>query len=143
MQEVEDDPGGTPVTVSGLIVRGDQRGRLLGFPTANVELAPGTALPPDGVYAGRVRLLAGGTTHLAAISIGKRPTFYGEGGVVLLEAYLLDFDGDLYGETVEVRVESFVRGQLRFDSEHELIDTMRADVEKVRAIGRDAYGDRP
>jgi 3,4-dihydroxy 2-butanone 4-phosphate synthase/GTP cyclohydrolase II len=134
------DPAGTgaavaiPVTLVGRVVRGDQRGRELGFPTANIDLEAGSTLPPDGVYAGRVRVLPGGADHLAAISIGSRPTFYGDGGVVLLEAYLLDFAGDLYGANVRVGVDALVRGQVRFASEDELIETMRRDVEQVRAL---------
>jgi FAD synthase len=127
-----------PVTLTGRVVRGDQRGRILGFPTANIDLAPGTALPPEGIYAGRVRVLPDGAEHVAAISIGRRPTYYGDGGVVLLEGYLLDFDGDLYGERVQVAVEVFVRGQVRFASEDELIETMRRDVERVRALASPA-----
>lgn len=114
-------------------MRGDRRGRVLGFPTANVELPPGTVLPPDGVYGGRVHL-SDRRIRSAAISIGSRPTYYGDGGIVLLEAYLLDFDGDLYGETVRVEVEALVREQARFESEDELIATMRRDVEQVRVL---------
>lgn len=126
---------GLPVTLSGRVVRGDERGRELGFPTANVDLPEGTVLPPDGVYAGRVRL-ADKSEHAAAISIGSRPTYYGDGGVVLLEAYLLDFEGDLYDETVQVDVEALVRGQARFDSEAELIETMHRDVAQVRELSQ-------
>jgi FAD synthase len=107
---------------------------VLGFPTANIELEPGTRLPADGVYAGRLRVMPDGSDHVAAISVGSRPTFYGDGGVVLLEAYVLDFEGDLYGDTVQVRVDSVVRGQVRFASEDELIETMRRDVEQVRVV---------
>jgi FAD synthase len=122
-----------PQTFRGTVVRGDQRGRLLGFPTANVDLPEGAELPPDGVYAGRV-WLPDGTAYAAAISIGSRPMYYGDGGLVLLEAYLLAFAGDLYGQSVQVDVEVLVRGQARFASEAELIETMHRDVARVREL---------
>ena len=93
---------GRPFEARGLVVQGDQRGRLLGFPTANVEVPRQLCLPADGVYAGTF-IDAHGTEHVAAISLGRRPTFYDDRGLRLLEPYLLDFDGDLYDQTVEVR----------------------------------------
>ena len=88
---------GRPHEVRGVVVEGDRRGRELGFPTANVALTPDTCLPADGIYAGRFRG-ADGVWRPAAISLGRRPTFYGDQERSLLEAYLLDFDGDLYGQ---------------------------------------------
>jgi riboflavin kinase/FMN adenylyltransferase len=119
--------------VRGVVIAGDRRGRLLGYPTANIRPGEDEALPDDGVYAGVV-LRADGSSHPAAVSIGCRPQFYAEDGVRLVEAYLLDFDGDLYGEAIEVAVGERVRGQLRFSSTDELVEQMGRDVEAVRAL---------
>jgi len=119
---------------AGTVVAGDRRGRVLGFPTANVEPDGPVALPADGVYAGRVEL-ADGSSHVAAISIGRRPTYYhDEDAARLVEAYLLDFDGDLYGQRVRVHVGEAVRGQLRFTSDDELVARIRDDVDAVRSL---------
>jgi len=120
------------LVLEGMVVTGDRRGRELGYPTANVEVPSSADLPPDGVYAGWFER-PDGSRYVAAISIGMRPTYYAEGGRRLVEAYLLDFDGDLYGELARVGVGSRVRVQLRFDTSDELIDQMRRDVEAVRA----------
>jgi riboflavin kinase / FMN adenylyltransferase len=122
-----------PVTISGVVVEGDRRGRELGFPTANVTPAGAAELPPDGVYAGWVRLECG-DVHVAALSIGRRATYYGDAGERLLEAYVLDFSGDLYGERLEVGVEVAIRGQQRFDTTEALVERMREDVAAVRAV---------
>ena len=114
-------------TITGVVVRGDQRGRELGFPTANVRLPSGFEPPNFGVYAG---LLDG---RPAAISIGVRPTF-GAGLEPLLEAYILDFSGDLYGETVRVELLRLIRGELKFTGASELVEQMHDDVDRVRAI---------
>jgi riboflavin kinase/FMN adenylyltransferase len=120
--------------IEGVVVRGDQRGRELGFPTANVEADSANGeLPPDGVYAGWVETL-GPERHVAAISIGGRPTYYGAAGRRLVEAFLLDYEGDLYGQRLRIGLGPRVRGQARFDSESELIETMRRDIESVRRI---------
>lgn len=114
------------------MVRGDGRGRLLGFPTANVDPVSARQLPADGVYAGWVAL-EDGSIHVAAISVGRRPTYY-EDGALLLEAHLLDFDGDLYGQRVQLEVGERVRGQLRFASGEELVAQIGRDVGAVRAL---------
>ncbi len=124
---------GRPHAVRGIVERGDQRGRELGFPTANVGVAANTCLPADGVYAGTF-IDGGGAEHIAAISLGRRPTFYDERGMRLLEPYLLDFDGDLYGQSVEVRFEHHLRGQLKFDGIDDLIVQMNADVAETRRL---------
>jgi riboflavin kinase / FMN adenylyltransferase len=120
------------LALHGVVVTGDRRGRELGFPTANVEIR--AEPPPDGVYAGWF-VRADGTRHLAAVSVGSRPTYYGRHGERLVEAYLLDFDDDLYGEDVTVVVGPKVRDQVRFTGSDELIEQMRRDVEAVRAHG--------
>lgn len=115
----------------GTVVRGDQRGRELGFPTANVEVKD-VELPPDGVYEGWIENESG-ERRVAAVSIGTRPTYYDEHGARLVEAHVLDFSGDLYGQQVSVGVGRVVRGQERFSSTEELIAQMHADVAAVRA----------
>ncbi len=90
---------GRPHEVRGIVARGDQRGRELGFPTANVSVPGDILLPADGIYAGWFQR-ADGTVWPAALSLGRRPTFYAESHVSLLEAHLLDFDDDLYDEAV-------------------------------------------
>ena len=117
--------------VKGLVVHGDQRGRVLGYPTANVLPEEPVPLPDEGVYAGWVER-ADGSVYASAISVGRRPTFYAPDGICLVEAYLLDFDGDLYGEVLRVEIVSRVRGQERFDSVEALIDQIRDDVAQVR-----------
>lgn len=119
--------------VRGVVERGDARGRELGFPTANVALGERTCLPVDGVYAGTI-LIDEGPPRPAAISLGRRPTFYEESGLLLLEVYLLDFEGDLYGRDVRVRFRARVRGQERFESLDALIDQMHRDVAECRRV---------
>ena len=132
---------GRPHAVRGVVERGDQRGRELGFPTANIAIPTRICLPSDGVYAGTV-VLADGREYASAISLGRRPTFYDDRGMRLLEPYLLDFDGDLYGQRVEVRFERHLRGQLKFASVDDLIRQMQADVALVRVGYRSASGKR-
>lgn len=124
---------GRPHQVRGVVEHGDERGRLLGFPTANVSLPEGIALPADGVYAGWYRR-PDGVPRPAAISLGRRPTFYKEAGLTLLEAYLLDFDGDLYGESARVEFVAHLRPQARFESPQALVDQMARDVTTTRQV---------
>ncbi len=119
--------------VRGDVVKGDQRGRLLGFPTANVEVSNRMCLPADGVYAGRYER-PDGTVHDCAINLGRRPTFYEHAETSLLEAHLLDFDGDLYGEQAIVRFSHFLRSERKFDGIDALISQLRADVENARTL---------
>lgn len=122
---------GRPYEVCGIVEHGDQRGRALGFPTANVAIAGDVMLPADGVYAGRY-VTPDGQARPAAVSIGRRPTFYQDNALLLVEAFLLDFDGDLYGQQAAVRVTDFVRGQERFASADELVAQMNRDVAVIR-----------
>ncbi len=119
--------------VRGRVETGDQRGRELGFPTANVAIAARTCLPADGVYAGTF-IGGDGIERPAAISLGRRPTFYEEHGLLLLEAYVIDFDGDLYAQDVRVRFRSRIRGQLRFERIEDLVEQMQTDVARCRAL---------
>ncbi|HJQ04236.1 MAG TPA: bifunctional riboflavin kinase/FAD synthetase [Nocardioides sp.] len=128
---------GRPFGVRGVVVKGDQRGRELGYPTANVPLRPGAAAPADGVYAGRLTVLDGpdaGTTYPAAISVGTNPTFDGE-RERRVESYVLDrTDLDLYDREVEVTFSERLRGMLRFDSVDDLLVAMADDVARAREI---------
>lgn len=123
---------GRPHEVRGVVSKGDQRGRTLGFPTANVSVPGEILMPADGVYAGWFER-ADGSVHATAMSIGRRPTFYQHAHASLLECFVLDFDGDLYDERVKVRFTHRLRGEKRFDSEAALVDQMHADVAATRA----------
>jgi riboflavin kinase / FMN adenylyltransferase len=122
---------GRPHEARGPVEHGDGRGRELGFPTANVSVPQRFCLPAEGVYAGTF-VAADGVERPAALSIGRRPTFYAEHGLLLLEAHVLDFDGDLYGAQTKVRFHRRLRGQERFDRVDDLVARMRRDVEQVR-----------
>jgi riboflavin kinase / FMN adenylyltransferase len=125
---------GRPHQVRGLVVHGDGRGgSTLGYPTANVEIPREIALPGDGVYAGWYRR-PDGTELPAAISVGRRPTFYADDGDLLVEAYVLDFEGDLYGERAQVAFVDRLHGQIRFDSIDELVVQMGRDVDDTREL---------
>ncbi|HSS67815.1 MAG TPA: bifunctional riboflavin kinase/FAD synthetase [Nocardioidaceae bacterium] len=127
---------GRPYSVSGVVQRGEQRGRELGFPTANVPVsATSTAVPADGVYAGRLRRLDRDVDVWlpAAISVGTNPTFDGTQRTV--ESYVLDRDDlELYDVAVEVAFAERLRGMERFDSIDALITQMRDDVDRARAL---------
>ena len=116
--------------LTGTVIEGDHRGRQLGFPTANLAPPDRKVIPGSGVYAGFV--LLGEEVHQAAINVGIRPTF-GEGEMIV-EAYLLDFDGDLYGEELTVEFVRYLRPELAFDSIDQLVSTMEDDVEETRRI---------
>ena len=122
--------------VRGLVVTGKGRGgsELLGFPTANVDIAPHLALPKEGIYACWY-LRPDGAVHEAAVSFGRRPTFE-EDGPPLLEAHLLEFDGDLYGEVARVSFVERLREERRFDDPADLVAAMTHDVESARVILR-------
>jgi riboflavin kinase/FMN adenylyltransferase len=124
---------GRPHQVRGIVARGDQRGRLLGFPTANLAVPDTTAMPADGVYAGWY-LRPDGVRRAAALSLGRRPTFYEDARRSLLEAYLLDFDGDLYGEPARVEFVAHLHDQIRFDAVAALIEQTSQDVAATRQI---------
>lgn len=128
---------GRSFEVRGDVVKGDQRGRLLGFPTANVEVPNRICLPADGVYAGEYER-PNGDVHDCAINLGRRPTFYEHAETSLLEAHLLDFEGDLYGEVAKVRFTHFLRSERKFDGIDALIEQLRADVESTRTLRIDS-----
>jgi riboflavin kinase / FMN adenylyltransferase len=128
---------GRPHRVEGVVVRGHQRGRALGFPTANLEMPPHTAIPADGIYAGWLASLDDDGRDVqrwpAAISIGTNPTF-GEGEQTV-EAYAIDRDDlDLYGMHAAIDFTARLRGTLRFDSVDALVEQMHRDVDRVREL---------
>ncbi len=123
---------GRPYEVRGVVEHGDHRGRTIGFPTANLALPEHVQLPADGVYGGWYET-GTGAVRLAAMNLGRRPTFYDE-GTRLLEAYVLDFEGDLYGDQARVSFGVRLRDELKFDSVDELVTQMHADVTATRKL---------
>jgi riboflavin kinase/FMN adenylyltransferase len=122
---------GRPHRLEGVVVRGDARGRELGFPTANLFTAPHVAVPADGVYAAWL-IRRGHDSARAAVSIGTNPTFAGRQRRV--EAYVLDFEGDLYGERLALDFVARLREQRRYDGVAPLVDQMHSDVEQTRVV---------
>ena len=118
---------GAPFAMTGEVMHGDKRGRELGFPTANLVPPEGFVVPGHGVYAER----ANGVP--AAVNVGVRPQFQ-TGRHELIEAYLIDWDGDLYGEQLTVEFLKRLRGERRFPSVDDLVEQMGRDVEQARAI---------
>lgn len=118
--------------LSGTVIKGEARGRQLGYPTANIEPDPRHCLPARGVYAATA-ILPDGQKNPAAVSIGIRPTFQTELGE-LVEAYLLDFDGDLYGLELRLDFRKRLRPEARFDDADSLITQMSEDVQAARAL---------
>jgi len=117
----------------GTVVHGDARGRTLGFPTANVAVPEPLLLPADGIYAAWY-VRPDGTRHAAAVNVGRRPTFYADQPASLIEAFLLDFEGDLYGEDARVAFVRRLRPELRFDSVDALVERMHEDVAETRSV---------
>lgn len=122
---------GRPHEVRGTVAHGDKRGRDLGFPTANVAVPGDILLPADGIYAGWLRR-PDGSVLPTAISLGRRPTFYEEADASLLEAHVLDFNGDLYDESVAVQFVARLRGEVKFDSVDDLVAQMHRDCDRAR-----------
>ncbi len=121
---------GIPYMFEGEVVKGDQRGRELGFPTANLVPDERLVTPGDGVYA------AFANGHPAAVNVGTRPTFDSDLGV-LIETFLIDFSGDLYGQNLRVAFVEKLRAELAFDDAGALVEQMHADVEAARRICAD------
>ncbi len=123
---------GYPWFVSGEVIHGEKRGRDLGFPTANLRLDPACALK-HGIYA--VRVMLGGKPLDGVASFGRRPTF--DNGAPLLEVFLFDFAGDLYGQPIDVAFIAWLRPEQRFESVEALVAQMNRDSEQARAaLGR-------
>jgi riboflavin kinase/FMN adenylyltransferase len=123
---------GRPFEVTGEVVRGAGRGRGLGIPTANVR-PEGELLPRTGIYAGRARL-PDGSQRAAAVSVGTNPTFVPGGREITIEAYLLDFDGDLYGQRLRLELLARLREERRFASVDELVAQIHKDIARTREI---------
>ena len=119
--------------VRGVVVQGDQRGRTIGFPTANIEVPRAICIPADGVYAG-VLTRANNAKHVCAINLGRRPTFYEHADHSMLEAHLLDFSGDLYDEKVKVLFTHFLRGERKFENIDALKMQLKHDIEQTRSV---------
>jgi riboflavin kinase/FMN adenylyltransferase len=126
---------GRNVVISGQVVHGDERGRTIGFPTANVDIPEGFIVPADGVYAARCMTEAG-HQFACAVNIGKRPTFYGSADRSLVECHLLDFSGDLYGQSLAVEFVERLRDEQRFEGLDALTAQLRTDVERTRELAR-------
>ena len=116
--------------VEGEVVKGQQRGRTIGFPTANVDVWSQQLLPPNGVYAGYAQL--GNERFLSVTNIGERPTFDGVG--ITVETHLLDFDRDIYGEHLQVDFVQHLRGEVKFPNVDALIAQIRQDVVDSRQL---------
>lgn len=119
---------GSRYRMTGKVIQGDKRGREIGFPTANMHPPIRKVIPAIGIYAAFVRI--GRTTHQAAINVGVRPTF--GGGELLVEAYVLDFDADLYGSQITVEFVEYLRPEKKFDGVEPLVEAMTADVVEAR-----------
>jgi riboflavin kinase/FMN adenylyltransferase len=130
--EYADQLLGAPFTITSEVVHGDERGRELGFPTANLVPRDGYVTPGHGVYACRA-VVEGGGTYTAATNVGVRPMFV-TGRGELIEAFLLDFDGDLYGTSLRLQFLKRLRGEKRFDSVEALIEQMGRDVAEARGL---------
>ena len=126
---------GRPHEVRGIVGHGDGRARDLGFRTANVAVPESICLPADGIYAGWY-LTPDGEPHPTAISLGRRPTFYEFADTSLLEAHLINFDGDLYGQRARVQFVERLRDELKFESVDALIEQMGRDVDRARELLR-------
>ena len=126
---------GSPFQLRGIVQHGDERGRELGFPTANLVPENALVYPSNGVYACRAAVEEDGEWRWwpAATNVGVRPTFV-TGRGVLVEAYLLDFDGDLYGQELRLSFLRRLRGEHRFESIDELVEQMARDVEEARRV---------
>ena len=122
---------GREYEIRGVVEQGDARGREWGFPTANIAVPDDILLPADGIYAGWY-VRPSGDSIAAAISLGRRPTVYEAQPYRLLEAHLLDWDGDLYGEMARVRFVERLRAELKFDSVEALLEQMARDCDDAR-----------
>lgn len=121
---------GYDYSLSGIVVKGYQIGRNLGFPTANLQVPPSKLLPLDGVYAGRVQLQGGGGTCPAVLNIGRRPTVQ-NGEDISVEAHLLHFSGNLYGQEVRVELTARLRDEVQFASTDELKLQIQKDADRA------------
>ena len=122
---------GRTFAIEGTVIEGERQGRKLGFPTANLDTG-GLILPPNGVYAAHARL--GQATHRAVLNIGLRPTLANPEPMLQVEAHLLDFDADLYGQAMEIELVERLRDEQRFGSTDELAAQISRDIERARTL---------
>lgn len=123
---------GHPYRLQGLVTHGDQRGRGIGFPTANLEYAREKVMPAGGIYACWAYL--GDEKYKAAVNLGTNPTFTPDKQTLNVEAYLLDFDRDIYGEVMRLEFIARLRDEMKYDSVEALIEQISLDVEQTRVI---------
>jgi riboflavin kinase/FMN adenylyltransferase len=123
---------GHPYALQGLVSHGDRRGRTIGFPTANLDYAREKAMPAGGIYA--CWAYVGGERYQAAVNLGTNPTFTPDKKNMNVEAYLLDFNRDIYGEMIWLEFITRLRSELKYDSVEVLIEQIRKDVEQTREI---------
>jgi riboflavin kinase/FMN adenylyltransferase len=123
---------GHPYALHGPVVHGDGRGRTINFPTANINYPSEKLIPANGIYV--CQAWVGGARHAAAVNIGTRPTFHNEAHEPLVEAYLLDFDQDIYGEDVRLEFVARLRDELKFPSVQALVEQMQRDVAQTREV---------
>lgn len=121
---------GRPYCFRGVVIHGDHRGRELGYPTANLSHAPGKLIPANGIYACRARL--GEERFMAAVNVGVRPTVKHDQSIPNVEAYLLDFDRNIYGEVLALEFVERLRDEIKFESLNELVAQIGRDVEQTR-----------
>jgi riboflavin kinase/FMN adenylyltransferase len=126
---------GRPPWLEGIVVRGDGRGRGLGFPTANLAPPPRSVVAGGGIYAGRAHLP--GSSHTAAISVGYNPTFTDARGAVRVEAHLLDFDRDIYDSPIRIELAHRLRDEERYGTVEDLIEQLGRDVARTRELMAD------
>ena len=122
---------GAPFQMRGIVAHGDKRGRTLGYPTANLVPDPTLVVPGHGIYA--CRAAVAGEQRIAAVNVGVRPTFQ-TGRGLLVEAYLLDFEGDIYGEELRLEFLARLRGERRFETVEALVEQMHRDVGEARRL---------
>jgi riboflavin kinase/FMN adenylyltransferase len=123
---------GRPYSVEGNVIHGEHRGNLLGFPTANLDIAPDRLLPARGVYASRVKV--DGKKYIAVTNIGVRPTFDNPLPNPRVEPHILDLDGDLYGKYLKLELLEYLRPEETFASPQDLITQVNLDVKKTREL---------
>ncbi|MEO8364165.1 MAG: riboflavin biosynthesis protein RibF, partial [Ilumatobacteraceae bacterium] len=125
---------GRPFETRGVVVQGDKRGTQIGFPTANIQVPNEMILPQEGVYAG-LCTIADGSRHGCAINLGRRPTFVEHAEHSMLEAHLIDFNGNLYGQKLAVTFEHFLRSERKFENLDTLKNQLGADIANTRKFG--------
>ncbi|MFC4307374.1 bifunctional riboflavin kinase/FAD synthetase [Cohnella boryungensis] len=129
---------GRPYALKGRVVHGDARGRLLGYPTANLEPEQPYVIPRSGVYVIGIDILSDSgeieASYNGVLNVGYRPTFDAPGGALKLEAHLFDFDGDLYGRRLALRLHTFLRAEKKFESIDQLVGQISSDAERAKEI---------